>query len=340
VLDMISANHKEWSKLNSKRMQVHQLAHQQQRVVAAALGCDTTAAAATLAALSAGQPVQHLLDGFVSVSVRQSTPGVDAVAALAEDGTGPLEDSAAAEALIKDAKGLVTELTFWEDGPAMLAWLLLRSGQLETAASIAEAAPNGFFAKQPQHSNHQWGWRWWVLAQVKWRQGDLSAVKLLLQQGQQQLPQQLQGEASGVGNSLWRLLVPQGEELGELLVQVQQLLSLKEAGNAAIQAKQYDKAVEAYGKALGMQPSCGFAAVIHSNRAAALQQQQRLVEALADCSRAVALDPKYARAYLRCEGRGGALGGGLHFVVCLGHSHVPVLVAEAGRGKAAALTSD
>lgn len=306
VLDMVSPRHDQWQALNKKRQQVHQLAHTQQRVVSAALGCDDAAAAATLAALSAGQPVQGLLQGFISVSVRHGTTAA-AVAGLSEAGTSPLEDSAAAPALIKDAQSLITELGFWEDGTAMLAWLLLRSGQLSTAAKVAEAQPNGFFQKQPAHGSKQWAWRWWVLAQVKWQQGELTEAKLFLQEGQQQLSKFAQATSNGNSSngsssaspSLWRLLLPSAQDLTELLQQVQQLLAFKEAGNAAISAKQFDKATEAYTKALALQPSCGFAAVIHSNRAAALQQQQRLIEALADCSRAVALDPKYAKAYLR-----------------------------------------
>jgi tetratricopeptide (TPR) repeat protein len=297
---MISARHDQWQALNRKRQQVHQLAHKQQRVVAAALGCDSAAAAATLAALSAGQPVQQLLEGFISVSVAPSNPA--AVSALADSGTSPLEDAAAAQEFVQDAQSLVTELGFWEDGTAMLAWLLLRSGQLDRAASVAEVQPNSYFQKQPVHGSKQWGWRWWVLAQVKWQQGDLTIAKQLLQEGQAQLSNPAQhGDSSSSGGSpsLWRLLLPSAQDLSEILQQTQQLLAFKEAGNTAIQAKQYDKAAEAYTKALALQPSCGFAAVIHSNRAAALQQQRRLVEALADCSRAVALDPKYARAYLR-----------------------------------------
>lgn len=296
---MISARHAQWQALNKKRQQVHQLAHKQQRVVAAALGCDSAAAAATLAALSEGQPVQQLLEGFINVSVAPSNPA--AVSALADNGTSPLEDAAAVQELVRDAQSLITELGFWEDGTAMLAWLLLRSGQLDTAANVAEAQPNSFFQKQPVHGSKQWGWRWWVLAQVKWQQGDLTIAKQLLQEGQAQLSNLAQqgGSSKGGSPSLWRLLLPRAQDLPEILQQTEQLLAFKEAGNAAIQAKQYDKAAEAYSKALALQPSCGFAAVIHSNRAAALQQQQRLVEALADCSRAVALDPKYARAYLR-----------------------------------------
>jgi tetratricopeptide (TPR) repeat protein len=299
---MISARHDSWQALNRKRQQVHQLAHKQQRVVAAALGCDSAAAAAKLAALSAGQPVQELLQGFVSTcSARQSGAGTAAaVAALSGEGMGPLEDAAAVQELVADAQSLITELGYWEDGTAMLAWLLLRSGQLGRAASVADAHPNAFFEKEPLHSNKQWGWRWWVLAQVRWQQGELTVAKQLLQEGHAQLQKLAQhGANSSSSSGLWRLLLPAEQELPELLQQLQQLLSLKEAGNAAIQAKQYDKAAEAYTKALALQPSCGFAAVIHSNRAAALQQQKRLVEALADCSRAVALDPKYARAYLR-----------------------------------------
>eukprot|EP00775_Hariotina_reticulata_P006661 gene6661-6885_t len=54
-----------------------------------------------------------------------------------------------------------------------------------------------------------------------------------------------------------------------------------------------------YSKALAAGPSCGFAALLHSNRAAAYQQLERFAEALADCGRAMAMDPSYAKAYSR-----------------------------------------
>jgi tetratricopeptide (TPR) repeat protein len=307
AMDMLSAGHQDWARLRKKKQQAHQLEQQQQRVVAAAFGCDPAAAAAALAALSAGLPVQQHLEGAVSVSPRPFSAA--AVAGLDAAGTGPLQDAAAAQELIEAADKLTSELAFWEDSTALKAWLQLRSGQLAAAAQTAESQPNKYLAAKPHHSSSEWGWRWWVLAQVKWQQGDLAAAKALLQQGQGMLQKATsQGSSSDGGNSssgsgstsLWLLLLPSLQELSELLQQVQQLLALKESGNAAIQAKQYEKAAEEYSKALALQPSCGFAAVIHSNRAAALQQQQRLIEALADCSRAVALDPKYARAYLRC----------------------------------------
>lgn len=45
-----------------------------------------------------------------------------------------------------------------------------------------------------------------------------------------------------------------------------------------------------------------FAAVLHANRAAAHEAQGRLPEAIADCLRASALDPGYARAHSRLGG--------------------------------------
>lgn len=307
VLDMASASSPFWRELNVKRQQVQQLMHKQQRVVAAALGCDTAAAAAGLAALSSGRPVAAQLQGYISLSPPAGL-STAAPAVLGVAGTSPLEDAAAVTGLLADVDALVNELDFWEDGAAFKAWLMLRAGQLDDATAVAEAQPNAYAVEafrqqgisQQQDGGCHLGWRWWVLAQAKWQQGDLAAVQQLLQQGQKQLAglsQPSSGDSSSVG--LWRQLLPSRQELQELLQQTQQLLSLKEAGNAAIKAKQYDKAAEEYTKALALQPSCGFAAVIHSNRAAAYQQQHRLVEALADCSRAVALDPRYARAYLR-----------------------------------------
>lgn len=309
VLDMTSASSIFWRELNVKRQQVQQLMHKQQRVVAAALGCDTAAAAAGLAALSSGQPVAAQLQGYISMSPPASL-STAAPAVLGDAGTSPLEDAAAVTGLLADVDALVNELDFWEDGAAFKAWLMLRAGQLDDATAVAEAQPNAYavevfrqqgISSQQHDGGRHLGWRWWVLAQAKWQQGDLAEVQQLLQQGQKQLAG-LGQPSSGASSSsvgLWRQLLPSRQELHELLQQTQQLLSLKEAGNAAIKAKQYDKAAEEYTKALALQPSCGFAAVIHSNRAAAYQQQHRLVEALADCSRAVALDPRYARAYLR-----------------------------------------
>lgn len=53
----------------------------------------------------------------------------------------------------------------------------------------------------------------------------------------------------------------------------------------------YTKALQAGGQA----PSIAFAAVLHANRAAARQSLGQHAEAVADCLRATALKPDYAK---------------------------------------------
>jgi tetratricopeptide (TPR) repeat protein len=307
---MISARHDQWKAISTQQQQVHQLARKKQRVTEGALGLDSTAAAATLAALTVGQPVQQLLAGVVSVSVPLGNPAV--VTALSDSvlcRTSALEDMAATQQLLDDALYLVGELDSWEDGKAMLAWLWLRDGRLDIASDVAGVPPCAGLQEQPLHSGRHLGWRWWVLAQVAWHQGDLKTAEQLLQEGHEQLnqhslgPQDNSSSSSSGGGSrascLWPLLLPSVGELSELLQQTRQLLDLRQEGNASFQAKQFSKAADAYSKALALRPSSRFAAVLHSNRAAAYIQQQLLVDALADCGRAVVLDPGYAKAYLR-----------------------------------------
>ena len=60
--------------------------------------------------------------------------------------------------------------------------------------------------------------------------------------------------------------------------------------------------MEQYTKALHSRqaPSIAFAAVLHSNRAAARQLLGQHAEAIADCLRATALNPEYAKASCQC----------------------------------------
>ena len=66
---------------------------------------------------------------------------------------------------------------------------------------------------------------------------------------------------------------------------------------SAVGRKDWPAAMDAYSAALaraGDAPAA-FAAVLHANRAAVLQAMGRLPEAVADCLRASALDPSYAK---------------------------------------------
>lgn len=304
---MISASSPHWRELMAKRQQLAALAAKQRRIVAAALGCDEAAAAAALASLAGGQPVRDHLEGFISVPPPEAAAAGGQQQLLPDGAAVALEDSAAAKALLADAAELLSELAFWYDGPALAAWLQLRAGRLEDAAAAADAAPNAYLLGLQQlaagsERQQHWSWRWWLLAQVRWHQGDLSAARHLLQQGQQQLAAAAASAAhDGAGAVLWRRLLPcSAAEVATLAAALGRLTSLKDAGNSAVNAKRFDAAVEAYDGALALAPvSAAFAAMLHSNRAAAYQQQGRLLEALSDCSRAVALNPRYTRAYAR-----------------------------------------
>ncbi|WVZ71628.1 hypothetical protein U9M48_020195 [Paspalum notatum var. saurae] len=79
-----------------------------------------------------------------------------------------------------------------------------------------------------------------------------------------------------------------------------QLLRLKAAGNEAFQSGKYLEAVEHYTTALlSNSESLHFLAVCFCNRAAAYQAMGQILDAIADCSLAIALDSDYAKAFSR-----------------------------------------
>ncbi|GMH10318.1 hypothetical protein Nepgr_012159 [Nepenthes gracilis] len=85
-----------------------------------------------------------------------------------------------------------------------------------------------------------------------------------------------------------------------LLVTVQELLRHKSAGNGAFQAGRYAEAIDHYTAALSCNvESRPFTAICFGNRAAAYQALGQIVDAIADCSLAIALDGKYLKALSR-----------------------------------------
>lgn len=73
----------------------------------------------------------------------------------------------------------------------------------------------------------------------------------------------------------------------------------KNRGNAAVKSKDFKAAVEAYTEALAVDSqSAAMAGVLHSNRAAAYQGLGDVALALADCCRAKALAPGFAKVGL------------------------------------------
>ncbi|XP_062084102.1 uncharacterized protein LOC133790466 isoform X2 [Humulus lupulus] len=83
-------------------------------------------------------------------------------------------------------------------------------------------------------------------------------------------------------------------------VTVRELLRHKTAGNEAFQAGRHAEAVERYTAALSCNvESRPFSAVCFCNRAAAYKALGQITDAIADCSLAIALDGKYAKAISR-----------------------------------------
>ncbi|XP_022944582.1 uncharacterized protein LOC111448996 isoform X1 [Cucurbita moschata] len=85
-----------------------------------------------------------------------------------------------------------------------------------------------------------------------------------------------------------------------LATTMRELLRHKAAGNEAFQAGRYSEAVEHYTAALSCNvESRPFTAVCFCNRAAAYKAQGQVIDAIADCSLAIALDEEYFKAISR-----------------------------------------
>lgn len=70
----------------------------------------------------------------------------------------------------------------------------------------------------------------------------------------------------------------------------------KAEGNKFMSSKAYDKAIEAYTKAITKDPT---SAVYYSNRAAAHISKQDYSAAVADAEKAIEVNPEFARSYSR-----------------------------------------
>jgi hypothetical protein len=84
-----------------------------------------------------------------------------------------------------------------------------------------------------------------------------------------------------------------------------------------LQAGRHQAAVDSYTAALAEGATHGFAALLHCNRAAAQQALGRLPDALADCGRARALNPTWAKARAGLvEGGPAGLDVDVHLCLC------------------------
>ncbi|TVU05196.1 hypothetical protein EJB05_48350 [Eragrostis curvula] len=90
------------------------------------------------------------------------------------------------------------------------------------------------------------------------------------------------------------------QSISSFSMAISELLRLKAAGNEAFHAGKYSEAVEHYTAALlSNTESIHFSAICFCNRAAAYQAMGQILDAIADCSLAIALDAGYSKAISR-----------------------------------------
>ena len=70
----------------------------------------------------------------------------------------------------------------------------------------------------------------------------------------------------------------------------------KQTGNSLMSGKQYDAAIESYGKAIELDAENP---VYYSNRAAAYSSKQDHANAIVDAEKAIEVDPAFSKAYHR-----------------------------------------
>lgn len=131
-------------------------------------------------------------------------------------------------------------------------------------------------------------WRYYLIAKSYFFIGKLEEAHQFLKKYEQTTPAEYKcGKQSQQSVSL-------------LSKTISELLRLKVAGNEAFQAGKYSEAVEHYTAALlSNAESLHFSAICFGNRAAAYQAMGQILDAIADCSLAIALDTSYCKVISR-----------------------------------------
>ncbi|KAG9144903.1 hypothetical protein Leryth_027031, partial [Lithospermum erythrorhizon] len=128
-------------------------------------------------------------------------------------------------------------------------------------------------------------WRWRMMAKSHYHLGELELALDLIEK-----QEQLIATANDITQELSNVLA----------VSIRQLLAHKKAGNEAFQGGRHVEAVEHYTAAISKSvESRPFAAICFCNRAAAYQAMGQLIDAISDCSLAIALDQNYSKAVSR-----------------------------------------
>ncbi|PHT54584.1 hypothetical protein CQW23_09046 [Capsicum baccatum] len=131
-------------------------------------------------------------------------------------------------------------------------------------------------------------WRWHLKSRSHFHLGKLEMALDLIEKHEQM---------ASVGKRSANL---NQESLSPLATTIRELLHRKKAGNEAFKSGKYVEAIEHYTAAISSSiESRPFAAICFCNRAAAHQALGQIVDAIADCSHAIALDKNYSKAVSR-----------------------------------------
>ncbi|KAK4373715.1 hypothetical protein RND71_009099 [Anisodus tanguticus] len=131
-------------------------------------------------------------------------------------------------------------------------------------------------------------WRWHLKSRSHFHLGKLEMALDLIEKREQMVSV---GKRSGNMDQ---------ESSSPLAATIRELLHHKKAGNEAFKSGKYMEAIEQYTAAISSSvESRPFAAICFCNRAAAHQALGQIVDAIADCSLAIALDKNYTKAVSR-----------------------------------------
>ncbi|CAN4106611.1 unnamed protein product [Withania somnifera] len=131
-------------------------------------------------------------------------------------------------------------------------------------------------------------WRWHLKSRSLFHLGKLDMALDLIEKHEQMASV---GKRSGNLNQ---------ESSSPLAATIRELLHRKKAGNEAFKSGKYMEAIEHYTAAISSSiESRPFTAICFCNRAAAHQALGQIVDAIADCSLAIALDKNYTKAVSR-----------------------------------------
>lgn len=180
------------------------------------------------------------------------------------------------------------------------AYLLISLQRYTEAVQVCEQsldlAEQNFAASEGVNNrleNSPLGWRRRITAKANFHLGKLEESLEQLQQLQEGPSSMFPPDPDSPG------ALSAGMALPSTAV-IRDLLRHKLEGNKAFQAGKYTEALEHYTAALARNgESRPFCAVCLCNRAAASQALGHIADAIADCSRAIVLDPRYAKAISR-----------------------------------------